>query len=96
MADAAKEDEAEAEPSMRAELAALVIPEDGDHAVGYNTALRDVLAIFDRHERDRKKRSARALAQRKNEGKKTGGDLPYGYSSRPTEKRSASPPPSSA
>lgn len=65
--------------SLRGELAALAIPEDGDHAVGYNTALRDVLAVFDRHERDRKKRSARALAQRKDEGKKTGGDLPYGY-----------------
>lgn len=69
--------------SLRAELAALVIPEDGDHAVGYNTALRDVIAIFDRHERDRKKRSARAIAQRKDEGKKTGGDLPYGYALAP-------------
>ena len=65
--------------SLRAELAALAIPEEGDHAVGYNTALRDVIAVFDRHERDRKKRSARAIAQRKDEGKKTGGDLPYGY-----------------
>jgi hypothetical protein len=79
VADAPKENDAEAELSLRAELAALVIPEDGDHAVGYNTALRDVLAIFDRHERDRKKRSARAIAKRKIENKKTGGDLPYGY-----------------
>ena len=65
--------------SLRAEIAALTIPEDSDHAVGYNTALRDVIAIYDRHERDRKKRSARAIAQRKGENKKTGGDLPYGY-----------------
>ncbi len=83
MTDAAKEDEgsaaSSAEPSLRAELAALIIPENSDHTVGYNTALRDVLAIFDHHEHDRKKRSARALAKRKNEGKKTGGDLPYGY-----------------
>lgn len=79
MADAAKEDEAATEPSLRAELTALALPEDGDRAVGYNAALRDVIAIFDRHERDRKKRSARAIAQRKDEGKKTGGDLPYGY-----------------
>lgn len=72
------DEEKEVESSLRADLAALAIPEDGDHAVGYNTALRDVLAIFDHHERDRKKRSARAITQRKKEGKKTGGDLPYG------------------
>lgn len=64
--------------SLRAELAALVIPGDSDHAVGYNTAIHDILAIFDRHEHERKKRSARAIAQRKDEGKKIGGDLPYG------------------
>ena len=83
MSDAEKD----AEPSsLRAAIAALAIPEDGDdHAVGYNTALREVLAIFDHHERDRKKRSARALAQLKNEGKKTGGDLPYGYELGPDE-----------
>jgi DNA invertase Pin-like site-specific DNA recombinase len=65
--------------SLRAELAGLVIPENGDHAVGYNTALRDVIAIFDRHEADRQKRSTRALAKRKAAGKKIGGDIPYGY-----------------
>lgn len=79
MVDDTNDEEAEAPSSLRAELAALVIPEDGDHAVGYNTALRDVLAVFDRHERDRKKLIARAITKRKNEGKKTGGDLPYGY-----------------
>lgn len=67
------------ERSLRSELAGLVIPETGDHAVGYNTALRDVLAIFDRHEAVRQKRSARALAKRKAAGKKIGGDMPYGY-----------------
>ena len=74
-----EEDEKDGVPSLRADLAALVIPEDGDHAVGYNTALREVLKIFDRHESERKKRSARAIAKKKNAGKRIGGDLPYGY-----------------
>lgn len=66
--------------SLRADIAKLVVePEDGDHAIGFNAAIREVLAIFDHHERDRKKRSAHALAQRTKEGKKTGGDVPYGF-----------------
>lgn len=73
-------DDEKDERSLRAELSALVIPENGDdHAVGYNTALRDVLAILDRYEADRQKRSARAIAKRKAAGKKIGGDIPYGY-----------------
>lgn len=79
-------DEKDEAPSLRADLAALAIPEDSDHAVGYNTALREVLAIFDRHERDRKKRSAHALARLTKEGKKTGGDLPYGFELSPDGK----------
>lgn len=65
--------------SLRAELDGLVVTGDDARAAGYNAALRDVLAVFDRHESERKKRSARAIAQRTDEGKKTGGDLPYGY-----------------
>lgn len=66
-------------PSLRAELAKLVLAEDDARAADYNAALRDVSAILARHERDRKKRSASAIAQRKSQGKKIGGDLPYGY-----------------
>jgi len=72
-------DDEKDERSLRAELASLVIPEDGDHAEGYNTALRDVLKILDRYESDRQKSCARAIAKRKAAGKKIGGDLPYGY-----------------
>jgi hypothetical protein len=65
--------------SLRADLASLVVTENDAHASGYNAALRDVLMIFDRHDVARKKSSKRALAKLKHEGKKTGGDLPYGY-----------------
>jgi DNA invertase Pin-like site-specific DNA recombinase len=64
------------EVSLRGELAALASP---DRAAPYNAAIADVLTIFDRHEQVRKKRSARAITQLKNDGKKTGGDLPYGF-----------------
>lgn len=65
--------------SLRAELAALVVAGDDDRSVGYNAAIGDVLKVIDRHEIDRQKRSARAIARRKAQGKKIGGDMPYGY-----------------
>lgn len=65
--------------SLRAELAALAVSEEGDRAAGYNAALRDVLEIIDRHESARQKSVHRAITRRKSEGKKIGGDVPYGY-----------------
>lgn len=64
---------------MRSELAALIVVSDDARSKGYNDALRDVSAILDRYERDRQKRSARAITRRKSEGKKVGGDVPYGF-----------------
>jgi len=69
----------EIDRSLRAELSRLVRVENTALASSYNEALRDAIAIVDRHEQLRKKRSAHAIARRKAEGKKIGGDLPYGY-----------------
>jgi hypothetical protein len=66
--------------SLRADLERLCIPiEESEHARGWNAALREAIKIADRHENDRQKKSARAIAHRKAQGKKTGGDVPYGY-----------------
>jgi hypothetical protein len=71
-------DEKEAR-SLRDELAALKVAGTGEGDVGYNAAIDDVLEIVDRHEHDRQTRSAHAIARRKAQGKKIGGDTPYGY-----------------
>jgi len=72
-------DEKDEVQSLRGKLASLVGPKDVEQAIGYQAALRDVLAIFDGYEIERKALSARAIARRKKAGKKIGGDLPYGY-----------------
>lgn len=65
--------------SLRADLDKLVLAEDDPRAAVYNAALRDVLAIIERHEIERQKNARRAILQLKDEGKKIGGDVPYGY-----------------
>lgn len=65
--------------SLRAELEGLLRPESTAHATAYNEALRDAIAIVESVEQLRQERSARAIARRKAEGKKLGGDLRYGY-----------------
>jgi hypothetical protein len=63
----------------RDELLALLKTENTEHASGFNAGLRAAVKVLEQHAQDRQQRSARAIAKRKDEGKKTGGDLPYGY-----------------
>jgi len=65
--------------SLRADLDKLILAEGDPRAAVYNAALRDVRAILDRYEIERQKNARRAILQRKDEGKKIGGDVPYGY-----------------
>lgn len=72
-------DDDDADRSLRDELEALRVDGTSEGDIGYNAAIEDVLAIVDRHEHERQTRSAHAIARRKSEGKKIGGDVPYGY-----------------
>ena len=75
MTDARKKDTR----SISSDVAALKLDALDERSKGYNAALIDVAAILDRHEVVRQKLSVRALARRKSEGKKIGGDVPYGF-----------------
>jgi hypothetical protein len=63
----------------RADLVALLKAEETEHARGFNAGIQAALELLARHEQDRQLLSRRGLKQRKVEGKKTGGDVPYGY-----------------
>ena len=69
--------------SVRAELTELQKSETSEYANGFNAALNEVVKILDRHEQERLRRSARVIAQRQKEGKRIGGDVPYGWSVAP-------------
>lgn len=62
-----------------ADLVALLKAEETEHARGFNAGIQAALELLARHEQDRQLLSRRGLKQRKVEGKKTGGDVPYGY-----------------
>jgi len=62
----------------RDDLSALLKAEETEHARGFNAGIRAAIALLTKHEQDRQQRSRSAIKQRKVEGKKTGGDLPYG------------------
>jgi hypothetical protein len=62
-----------------ADLVALLKADETEHARGYNAGIQAALERFERHEQDRQLLSKRGLKKRKVEGKKTGGDVPYGY-----------------
>jgi DNA invertase Pin-like site-specific DNA recombinase len=53
--------------------------EETEHARGFNAGIQAALELLARHEQDRQLLSRRGLKQRKADGKKTGGDVPYGY-----------------
>jgi hypothetical protein len=63
----------------RADLVALLKAEETEHARGFNAGIQAALELLARHEQDRQLLSKKGLKQRKVEGKKTGGDVPYGY-----------------
>jgi hypothetical protein len=63
----------------RADLVALLKVEETEHAQGFNAGIQAALELLARHEHDRQLLSRLGLKQRKIEGKKTGGDVPYGY-----------------
>jgi DNA invertase Pin-like site-specific DNA recombinase len=63
----------------RDELVTLLKPEQTEHARGFNEGIRAAIALLTRHEHDRQQRSRSAIRQRKADGKKIGGDVPYGY-----------------
>lgn len=63
----------------RHDLVALLKSEETAHAQGFNAGIRAALELLTRHEQDRQQRSKHALKQRKVDGKKNGGDVPYGY-----------------
>jgi hypothetical protein len=63
----------------RADLVALLKAEKTEHARGFNAGIQAALELLARHEQDRQLLSKKGLKQRKVEGKKTGGDVPYGY-----------------
>ena len=63
----------------RADLVALLKAEETEHARGFNAGIQAALELLARHEQDRQLLSRRGLKQRKVDGKKTGGDVPYGY-----------------
>ncbi len=60
-------------------LIALLKLEKTEHAMGFNAGIQAALELLARHEQDRQLLSKRGLKRRKAEGKKTGGDVPYGY-----------------
>jgi DNA invertase Pin-like site-specific DNA recombinase len=60
-------------------LLALLKPEETDHARSFNAGIHAALALLTQHEQDRQLRSRSAIKQRKVDGKKNGGDVPYGY-----------------
>ncbi len=60
-------------------LIALLKLEKTEHALGFNTGIQAALELLARHEQDRQLLSKKGLKRRKAEGKKTGGDVPYGY-----------------
>jgi hypothetical protein len=63
----------------RDDLLALLKPNNTEHARGFNDGIHAALELLTRHEQDRQLRSKSALKQRKVDGKKNGGDVPYGY-----------------
>lgn len=63
----------------RDDLVALLKSEETEHARGFNAGVHAALELLTRHEQDRQLRSKSALKQRKVDGKKNGGDVPYGY-----------------
>lgn len=63
----------------RDDLDTLIKAEETEHARGFNAGIRAAIALLTKHEQDRQQRSRSAIKQRKVEGKKTGGDLPYGH-----------------
>ena len=65
--------------SIRAELQKLLVVEETEHAVGWNAALHEAIKVAKQLELDRQQRSARATAQRRRQGKRVGGDIPYGF-----------------
>jgi len=66
-------------PPWHAGLVALLKAEETEHARGFNAGIQAALELLARHEQDRQLLSRRGLKQRKADGKKTGGDVPYGY-----------------
>lgn len=68
----------EASSPWRDDLVTLLKAEETEHARGFNAGIRAAIALLTKHEQDRQQRSRSAIKQRKVEGKKTGGDLPYG------------------
>lgn len=56
-----------------------MVIEDSDHARGFNAGLRESIAILERRVLEHAARSQRALEQLALDGRKTGGDVPYGY-----------------
>ena len=67
------------ESPWRDDLVRLLKAEETEHARGFNAGIRAALDLLTRHEQDRQLRSKSALKQRKVDGKKNGGDVPYGY-----------------
>jgi DNA invertase Pin-like site-specific DNA recombinase len=77
--DVSDEKPASVQTPWRDELLGLLKTENTEQALGFNAGLRAAISLLEQHEQDRQQRSASALQQRKAEGKKTGGDVPYGY-----------------
>lgn len=69
----------DASSPWRADLVALLKAEETELARGFNAGIQAALELLARHEQDRQLLSKKGLKQRKVEGKKTGGDVPYGY-----------------
>lgn len=66
--------------SLRAAVQGLAKRDPTPQAAIFNSALGEVLKIIDQHEQERQRRSAEKLEQLQQEGKRVGGDLPYGFS----------------
>lgn len=66
-------------PPWRDNLIGLLKAEETEHARGFNAGIRAAIGLLTKHEQDRQQLSRNAIKQRKVEGKKTGGDLPYGH-----------------
>lgn len=67
------------ESPWRDDLVKLLKAEETEHARGFNAGIHAALDLLTRHEQDRQLRSKSALKQRTVDGKKNGGDVPYGY-----------------
>lgn len=67
------------DPSLRAQIDQLRLPEADARAPDFNAAIAAVIVIIDRYEANRQQLAQRAIAIRKKEGKKIGGSVPYGY-----------------